>query len=281
MPKLMPVRGNVLDSHGIGPLTLRDVELLALPHVQPLSKSFWFLVTVLSLLGACGLIYRTCIALNALSSSETAGENTTAEKRPPWWQRTISNWRSGLNNQPEASARTLATFFLLCGLIYLGPLTVSGFFDRYLLPAFVFLAAFFLVTAKSPAESLPRWQRLTAIIFVTAMTWYAVAGTRDYLTWNRTRWTALAELQRADIPPEKIDGGFEFNGWHLYNPNYHPTEKKSNWWVVDDEYLLCFDEMRGYDKIKEYTYSRWLPPSRGQILVLKRKEPSQPNSARE
>jgi hypothetical protein len=85
---------------------------------------------------------------------------------------------------------------------------------------------------------------------------------------------------RADVPPEKINGGFEFNGWHFYDPKFQPKEGKSDWWVVDDEYLLSFGEMIGYNKIKEYRYSRWLPPLQGQILVLKRKESSPSNSAK-
>jgi hypothetical protein len=39
-----------------------------------------------------------------------------------------------------------------------------------------------------------------------------------------------------DVKPKDIDGGFEFNGWYLFD-----TFTKTNWWVVNDTYLIAFE----------------------------------------
>ena len=48
-----------------------------------------------------------------------------------------------------------------------------------------------------------------------------IGATHDYLSWNRVRWQALHNLmQEPQISPNDIDGGFEFNGWYLYDYKY-------------------------------------------------------------
>lgn len=283
MLNLMPVGDyNVLDARGIGPLTLKDTFVLNLPHMQPLPVVFWMVVTALSLLGASFLairgtgIIRTLFWADLTSSASVA--DSGSHSQPMFhWRTARWNWPH-ISKSPSVSPdRTIALFFLVCVVIYLLPLAICGFFDRYLIPALVFLTAFFAVT-RMPEESPRPWQYAIALLLIAGSAYYSVAGTRDYLTWNRTRWIALNDLQRAHVPADKIDGGFEFNGWHFYNPEYWPLPSKSFWWVVDDEYLLCFGEMTGYEKFKEYDYARWLPPSRGTLLVLKRRESANRNS---
>jgi hypothetical protein len=275
MPALMPVHNNVLDPRGIGPLTLKDTQLLNLPHVAPLSTTFWGVVTILSLLGAWLLVARGSSILSDFFSPDAAAGGSipqpeTQPKRPVFWQRRLAHWRDS-GEVPERLERTVATYFFLCTAAYLAPLMVGGFFDRYLLPTMVFLAAFLAVTMKPAQGAGRRWAWVVCAVLMAGFAWYAVAGTRDYFTWNRARWMALAHLRAANVQPGSIDGGFEFNGWELYEPHYKVSDGKSNWWVKDDKYLLSFGEMPGYVIYMEYDYSRWLPPSKGKILVLRRK----------
>ena len=269
-PGLMPVHGNVLDPHGIGPLLLQDTQLLNLPHVTPLPKVFWLGVTTLSLLGATLLIIFFAGFLINLCARPTKPASTDDSS-------TLAKWVIVWRNQLESTDQTIATFLLICALIYLAPLVIAGFFDRYLIPLIVLLAAFLVTTTRTAEIPVRVWQRYALIFLLSCSAVYAVAGTRDYLTWNRARWTALADLQRNHVSPESIDGGFEFNAWYFYDPKYKPSGNKSDWWVVDNEYLLSFGDMPGFTEFKEYDYSRWLPPSRGRILVLK-KVSDQPSS---
>jgi hypothetical protein len=67
-----------------------------------------------------------------------------------------------------------------------------------------------------------------------------------------------------------MDGGFEFNGFYLYNPDYKSDGKASWWWVQKDTYLLSFGPVPGYDIVKEFPYSHWFPPYTGKVLASKK-----------
>jgi len=100
-----------------------------------------------------------------------------------------------------------------------------------------------------------------------------VGGTRDYLAWNRLRWAALHDLMdRQQIRAGAIDGGFEFNGWYLYDPEYKPVAGKSSWWVQNDRYCIGFGGMPGYTVVQEYRYHHWLPPYAAAVVMLKKNE---------
>ena len=93
------------------------------------------------------------------------------------------------------------------------------------------------------------------------------AGTRDYLAWNRVRWKALNDLLAdGKVTAADVDGGFEFNGWYLYDPAYQAEPGKSWYWVNRDSYLLAFAEMPGRSAVREYPYPHWLPPYTGKIV---------------
>ena len=76
-------------------------------------------------------------------------------------------------------------------------------------------------------------------------------------------------LAGGKVTAADVDGGFEFNGWYLYDPAYKEKPGKSWYWVDRDSYLLAFAEMPGWVTVKEYPYAHWLPPYTGKIVVLK------------
>ena len=99
-----------------------------------------------------------------------------------------------------------------------------------------------------------------------------MAGTRDYLTWNRVRWALLDEVLTSRLAtPRQIDGGFEFNAWHLYDPSYVATPDKSWWWVDEDKFLVAFGPIPGWEVVRESRFVRWLPPGEGRIVLLTRR----------
>jgi 4-amino-4-deoxy-L-arabinose transferase-like glycosyltransferase len=249
-PLLTPNVGNILVESGIGPLLLRDAHELQL-NVLALPASLWVAVTAASLMGAALLF--TALGLSALHLAP--------------------KWRPGAIGSQDAAG----AFLLLGAMIYLFPLLVSGFFDRYLIPAMPFLSAGLAGVLWAVPRTTTKACRFTAAALLCAFAYYAVCGTRDYLTWNRLRWVALRDLmENKHVKPEDIDGGFEFNGWYMYDPRYNVDPKKSWWWVRGDTYQIGFGSAPGCAVIKEYSYFQWLPPHRRTIVELRKNVPGTP-----
>jgi hypothetical protein len=241
---LMPTATNIIDSAGIGPFTLHDTYILNLAHVAPLPVGFWLVITLISYLGAAGLVVAFWLTVRELAP----------DFRP-----------ARLNGYQAAN-----TFLLLCAIIYLLPLLVGNIFDRYLIPAMPFLAASLSAIPPRSIAGSQRLSRLTAGGLLLIMIGFSVLGTRDYFSWNRARWAALADLTADGVQATMIDGGFEFNGLYLYDPAYQRADPKSWWWVAEDTYQLGFGAAPGYTILRRYPYQRWLPPRSEAILVLKK-----------
>jgi hypothetical protein len=245
---LMPFSdpGSIMVESGIGPLTLRDTFMLNLDHVPALPAGFWLAVTAVCMLGAALLAMSVAIAAIALAA----------------------RFRPARMNEAEASG----AFLLIGAALYLAPLLGSGlFFDRYFLPAAPLIAAGIASAFSRLPQVNPGLCRAPAVALVVAFALFSICGTRDYLAWNRIRWEALDDLMTSNgIREEEIDGGFEFNGLHLYDVRYQPARGKSWWWVHRDTYLISFGSLRGYTVIRKYDWPRWMPPHTGQVLVLRR-----------
>ena len=254
---LMPLSHNILIGSGIGPLTLRDTHILSLDHVPWLPWSFWLVVTAMSLLGATLLIAVLSWAALKFVSGLRLGSHIP-------------------HNQ------VVGIFFLLSGVIYLLPLLVAGFYDRYLIPVIPLFAACaacaYGCVPQSHREKVGSLRSLGVVILV-AMSVFAIGATRDYLAWNRLRWDALRHLmEERGVAASNIDGGFEFGGLYLsgsknYQKTLHAgTQDPTNswWWVQEATYLIAFGDVTAYKVIKEYTYLNWITPRIGKILVLQK-----------
>ncbi len=173
----------------------------------------------------------------------------------------------------------VATFLALATLlVFLGTLLQwRYYFDRYLVIVVPFAIATLATTARIAVTR-------TSVALLALLAWYAVAGTHDYMAWNRARYGGLAELAAAGVGPRQIDGGMEFNAWHLapsldrwqsdddVRPGKPPTTK-SWWWVVDDQYLASFRPLPGYGVRSTHEYRRWLVPGTGRVVILERLAP--------
>ena len=246
---LMPLSGNIVNTSGIGPLTLRDTDILNAPHVATLPTSFWLIITALSLLGGTLLLSSAGIISIRLS--------------PAFW--------SGKMNSSQA----VSTFLFLSTVVYMIPLLVNGFFDRYLVPAIPFLAAnITILLVEDHVQSRRTGEKVITVVvlvLVGLFSVFSVCGTRDYLMWNRARWEILNDLMESKrAKAEEIDGGFEFNGLYMYDPVYHQKPDKSWWWVKGDKFVVTFGVIPGYSVIREYKYHQWLPLSNGSIMLLEK-----------
>jgi hypothetical protein len=171
---------------------------------------------------------------------------------------------------------------VLIPVIYIAPFLVDNFLDRYLIPMVPFLVAGFAASVPfRPQNLLPpsKFFRFITLGLMIAFFIFSVCGTRDYLAWNRTRWLALNDLL-ADgrIKPSNVDGGFEFNGYYLYNSRYQASPQKRFWWVYDDSYSVTFTPLAGFNVIREYPYTHWMPPFKGHIYVSKKNPEDHPEN---
>lgn len=161
-------------------------------------------------------------------------------------------------------------FFYLFILVYSGLLLINAtFFDRYLIP---FFAVFpLLMIATTVPQHNTKWNGSLMVLLIFIL--FSIGGTHDYLSWNRAKWKATDYLvQDLKIDPNKIDGGFEFNGTLVLKKSklapYSPVH--SWWWVTDDTYMITFGPMKGYHTIKTFPYEQYLSTQTDSIFVLKR-----------
>jgi hypothetical protein len=150
------------------------------------------------------------------------------------------------------------------------------YFDRYLL-VLVPLAAAALAASPRGLGTGPAFAVPALLLGV-----WGVAGTHDYMQWNRARWDLLQGLEARGVDARRIDGGMEYNGDRLAAVlgtaptdadarRGQPASRKSWWWVVDDEFVIAFSDLEGYSITEEREWTRWLPPGQGRVLLLQRK----------
>jgi hypothetical protein len=241
---------NILLNSGIGPVYSRDTFILHLDHMPPLPAGFWVTVTAVGLVGAVLLITKLSVL--------------TLDLIPKLLHRRLID-----------DTEAIGVFLAFCGIFYLLPIfTVTFLFDRYLIPSIPFFAVGIVsLSSKSATFCFGSAKFLRPIVFalLAAFGLFAIGVTRDYLAWNRVRWEALQALTRPGfIGAEDVDGGFEFNCLHLFDPDYRPDPERSPWCVHRDTYQIGFGTVPGYTVVKEYTYHHWLPPHIQKVVVLRK-----------
>ena len=241
----MPYLGNIFSKIGVGPLTLYDTYILQ----SDLNTGALFSFKIIS-----GI---TITSLSILGGSILIG---FVSSKLLLWKLNIAL----LQTDPSQ----IVPFFLLIGvLIYIGPLLLMGGYDRYLIVPIILVALLII----SDIETMPILKsRIFAIGIFSIFLLFSIVATHDYLSWNKTRWIAIENLLNKKIMASEIDGGFEFNGLYLYDPDYQRKPLKSWWWVHDDKYIITFSEVEGYTAVNKYKFTRWMPILKNNIYVLKR-----------
>jgi len=254
---LLKEAGNILTPAGLGPATLRDVMILQLPHLPPLSSAIWWMINIFSIIGAGWLLQIFYFAFIRAYPLRFHGTRLFHQANPGGLSILRENW-----------------FLLFAGItffLYLIPLSITGLYDRYL----IFLLPFVLgvsAEALSPVQPSIQWkQALYLIPLILGNAVFTLGATHDYFSWNQARWEALRYLvEDLQVSPQDIDGGYEFNGWVGYNPSYRPSEQKSWWWVENDEYVISFGPIEYYETLLHVPFVRRIPPEQGSIFILHR-----------
>jgi hypothetical protein len=163
----------------------------------------------------------------------------------------------------------IRSFLILLFLFYLLPLCFSYANDRYLIVILPFLIAAYCSSADLKFN-LSIFTIPFAILFC-----FSIAGTHDYLNINRIRNKAASHLMSdLKITPEHIDGGFEFNGWYLADPekNYNPAHKGSWWWVDKADFIISPSTKKDYSVESGYILNTWMPGSINKIYILQKEK---------
>lgn len=246
--QLMPIKANILNATGLGPLSLDDTYLLNMPHKAELPAVFWAVISFFTLAGVC------LLGWFLLPMLKDAGLRL--------YQAITGKYK------PDAKC-SVRLFFLSGAIIYMGPLIFLGFYDRYLVMLMILLALAFFSPGGINLPALKVRYAAALIVLPTAL--FTVAATQDYFSWNRARWDAIHRLSEdKNIHYSKINGGFEFNGYSLFNNDFLISSTRDIWWEEEDDlFMIAFGRLPGYEVVDTYSYSSWLPPFKGQILVLR------------
>jgi len=240
---------NVVYDLGVGCVTLRDSFFLAMDHLPRAGLALRVPVTAASVASASLLVARW--------SSLMFGQDA----------------RQGL------AARDPVKIFVLLALVTsaVGSLVQAAYyFDRYLI-AIAPLGLAAAVAARPQARA-----GAASVLLTAAMALFSLAGTHDWMEWNRARWSLLADLEARGVDAASVDGGMEYNAERLAarlrtwpsdaqaRPG-QPASVKSWWWVVDDEWIVSFGALDGYEIAQQRDWTRWLPPGNGRVLLLHRR----------
>lgn len=250
---LMPISENMLNREGIGGLNLRDTLILHHQDVPPLPQAFWAAVTAIALFGQFVLVRRAAGYL--ISVWDRRGDFAIARN----------------DSGPLLALVTVA--------VYCAPIVLITMYERYLTPLLPLIFYWIIATGKPNIGGVLAPALAGATLIATIG--FAVLATHDYLAWNRARWDAATQLEQShQADYTTLDGGFEYNGFRGFDPNYTSPPGKSRWWVRDDQYIISFGLLDGYSPVARYPYSIFLPPETRTLFVLRRRGPGTDGASR-
>lgn len=170
----------------------------------------------------------------------------------------------------KENTRFLSGLFAAMNIVVYGGFLMleTLFFDRYFIQLFPFVLILIFVANSKLSQKYLNLSWIALLI----MSLYSIAGTHDYLAWHRAKKQALEYLTlEMKIPKNKIDGGFEFNGWHRKAGQKKWVGGKSPWWVEEDHYAVTFGDIDKHKRVKYFPFTRWLPPQQDSIFILEKK----------
>lgn len=228
--KVAPWGSSILYDTGIGPPMLRDVDRgFTIPAHAP--RWIWRVVTI------------TAAAFLLLTSYGV-------------WRRL----RQVLSAPELPFDRALFVSAVTMIAVYLAPLVVTSFYDRYLVALVPWALLLF---APQLRERRPPPGRLIAVGLLVLSGSFSVAATHDWLSFNRARWQAIRHLlDERHAAVDTVDGGFEYTGW--YRPGVNWRE------VPNPQYVVALGEMPGYRTVARFSYGRWLFSGAGEVRALER-----------
>ncbi len=242
----LPLFWNNIHAGGIGAITVLRLENYDRITFSYLPTMFWLIISILSSISGTIFISAAIVKLY---------EKFTSLK---------------LNRYKVHNS--ILVFIGLAAIIYWTIFSLSYFFDRYFLILLPFILIIIIQIFDLNHKNTGKIPILLSCLFLCMFACFTVLGTIDFISWNKVRWTALNELMyKEHISPDKIDGGYEFNGWYCYSDRHENRLSDEKWWVRDNEYIVTFGQKTGYSIYREYSFKRLLPSTTDKLLILKRK----------
>ena len=231
----LPNVGNLLHHMGIGPVILNGFSTQEVPVYSSAWKIILLTLNVLGGLSFAGFFVEICTKIKL---------------------------------EKIKKKKFVFYFIPIFVILYILPLSLSFLNDRYLLYIFPFLILIYFLSFKIEIK-----KSLFLITFLP-IAFYSIAGTHDYLSINRKRWEITNHLMKdLKIPATEIDGGFEFNGWYLFNLNtYHKGHTGQWWWVQNDSFVVSPKLIEGYKKVSVHEFSNWISFDFNELYLLKKQD---------
>ncbi len=235
---------NVIFDFGIGPLLLKDTYVLGIARTWTLPAPLFY-----------ALVYWAFVSMIIMVGV------LVSEVRPAF------AYRDGTK---ESARRCFTATCLIAMVLYGAIILLTGFHDRYLIPMFVLsiLFLFARLDLRSGA-AIPRITIIASVVLLFLIGSFSVLGVHDFMSMKRS----LAEAHRyltddVRVDPCRIDGGFEFNGYHCYRKDFRVKEGLSWWWVDREDYLITLGPLDGYRVERVFPFRRLMGPD-GAVTVLR------------
>ena len=167
-------------------------------------------------------------------------------------------------NRRKKLKNDLIPLFIYSALIYALPVSLIRSFDRYYIILF-FIIMFMLVLIAPKSNSM--LLKTPAIIFTFVLAVFTLTSNATFFNYKQSQLKAVKYLETNNIPPEKVDAGFEYSGMKLYDTAYEYKEGNSWWWIKNDEYLISMGEQKEYKTIKQYTFKNILFNTENHIFI--------------
>jgi len=214
--RVFPFGGNIFYNWGLGPLLLVDTKELGLAPPDQLPK------VVMFGLGLLSQINGSCLLLLLLN----------------YWR------KKGLETEN--------LFLGLLIMMYFGAMSVFSFFDRHLLLVLVLLIIW-IYKMELIVWGGSKWRFYGAVLLFG---YFSVAGTHDYLAWNRVVHQGRIAYLKRGTPSDEIDAGLASNGFYGVD-------------VGEADYHFAFRPLEGMEVVEEYGYFSWLWWEEKEVFLLK------------
>lgn len=243
---------NTLTGLSLGPPTLSDSFLVGPAHIPQGPWLFRNGVTVAGALGGVWMLQRLLLhGWDLILRVCRVRRSDDARLRPPWLFLAVG---------------------VAGGLYYAPFLLALNFFDRYMLLLVPLVLVVLGVRGRATGLTGPgRFRVVAGVGLLGLLGFFTVAGTHDYLAWNRTRWdTARHLVQDRGVDLGDLDAGIEFNAWHRYRFPGEDRATPAGSWSGTRRVVLAFGPLEGYEILEVRFFDRWLPAGPDRIFVLAR-----------
>lgn len=149
-------------------------------------------------------------------------------------------------------------------------------FDRYFLP----LVPLTIVLTLWATRGL-RLSPALVLFGLFGFALFSLAGTQDWLSYNRLRWRIGRDLVARGVRLDQIDAGMEWDGWYLYEYSHQhrmrPRTPHGPFWTrviapaTDSSYVVAFSPLPGYTVRERRQYPSWLHREPVYLYLLQRR----------